>query len=256
MGSLIAPSSFYHPKAVELNGTNEYLSRTGSISFVADTAGALSFWARPASVLGSNGGKFILNIGTSGQARLGFGVRRNGTTGASTYLNITGLNAAGTLTAGMSATTTALAANTLYHFLWQSDGTSYTCYINGVAQTLTDWTGIPTTNNGNWFGDYTGASPWLTIGVQNSLGAIGSSFFDGRIDQLTYIGGRALTSGEVAETYGGGVRTNPHEWSFAADVDLWLPLGDSRDDATTVFDEVGSNDLTLVNMDASNYVTP
>jgi hypothetical protein len=170
-------------------------------------------------------------------------------------MSITGVDAAGVVTANYAATTTALAANTWYHVLWQSNGSSWTCWINGVSQTLVEWGVSGNPNNGNWFGDYTGASPWLTIGVQNLLGAIGTgAWFDGRIDQITYIGGRALTSGEVAETYGGGVRTNPHEWSFAADVDLWLPLGDSRDDATTAYAEIGTDDVTLVNADASNYV--
>ena len=47
---------------------------------------------------------------------------------------------------------------------------------------------------------------------------------------------------------------NPHRLSFAADVAVWWRFGDSRDSATTVFDEIGTTDLTLVNMDSTNYV--
>jgi hypothetical protein len=31
-------------------------------------------------------------------------------------------------------------------------------------------------------------------------------------------------------------------------------MGDSRDDATTIYDEIGTSHLALVNMNASNYV--
>ena len=64
-----------------------------------------------------------------------------------------------------------------------------------------------------------------------------------------------MTAPEVTEIYNGGVPQNPHKLSFGSEVAAWWRMGDSRDDATTVYDEVGSNDLTLVNMDASNYVT-
>lgn len=52
------------------------------------------------------------------------------------------------------------------------------------------------------------------------------------------------------------VTRNPHRVGFGADLISWWRFGDSRDSATTIYDEIGSNHLTLVNMDASNYVAP
>ncbi len=153
----------------------------------------------------------------------------------------------------LSATTTALVAGTKYHVIWQSDGTTYTCWINGVSQTIVTWNTIPSAQNGVWFGDVTGTSPVMTIGVQYLNGAIGSgAWFDGKIDELAYISGQTLSAGQVATIYNSGTPTNPNKWPVLPAT--WLRMGDSRDSATTVFDEIGSNDFTLVNMNASNYV--
>ena len=58
----------------------------------------------------------------------------------------------------------------------------------------------------------------------------------------------------AVEVFQQGIDGDPHRLSFASALTTWWRMGDSRDSATTVFDEIGSNDMTLVNMDASNYV--
>jgi hypothetical protein len=253
MGSLIAPSSFLNQKCADFNGTDEYMSRTGA-SFSGDTAGAWSFWMKTDVVLGANGAVFVLGFAnTATQPRFGFGIRRNATTGTGTYVSVVGVSAtAGIATAAASATTTALSAGTLYHVVVQSNGTAYSFYINGVAQTVVDWSGFGTLNNGDWFGDKAGAS-LLTVGCVTNLG-VPAGFWNGTLDEMVYLPGRIFTSGEVAEIYNGGTPKNPHRLSMISELTTWYRMGDSRDSAATVFDEIGSNDLTLVNMDASNYV--
>lgn len=63
----------------------------------------------------------------------------------------------------------------------------------------------------------------------------------------------SIGSTEVTWLYNGGTRRNPHRYPLGH---TWYRMGESRDNATTIYDEIGSNNLTLVNMDASNYVTP
>lgn len=255
MGSLIAPSSFLNQKCADFNGTNEYMIRTGGPSWAGDNTGAISFWFTPDVVFGSDATRFIISLGYAGSGLFYLGIRRNFITGSSTYFSWVGVDAAGTINAAHSATTTPLVAGTRYHVLFQSDGSVWTCWINGVSQTITKWGGGGLlTNNGNWYGDCTGTSPVMTIGVGYSAGAIGSTFFDGKLDEVSYVTGAALSSGQVAETYNGGTPSNPHRWTFSSRLRMWLRMGDSRDSATTVFDEINSNDFPLVNMDASNYV--
>lgn len=74
------------------------------------------------------------------------------------------------------------------------------------------------------------------------------------------VANKELSAAEVLETYNGGWPKDPTTLSYyaasvaAAGGDTWR-LGDSPDNATTVFSIPGSNDGTLVNMDASNYTT-
>jgi hypothetical protein len=121
---------------------------------------------------------------------------------------------------------------------------------------MTQWN-VTGSNNGDWYGDVSGADHRMTVGVNYVSNGPGMGYYPGLLDEVTYLSGRIFTAGEVASLYNGGTPANPRKLaSIQADLETWYRMGDSRDDATTVFDEVGSNDLTLVNMDASNYVTP
>lgn len=251
MGTLIG-SAFRNALCADLNGTDEYMSRTGTLSFRSDTAGAWSMWVRIDNTFASDNSRMAWGFGTSGTNRFSFGVRRITATGTGTFFTFA--TVVGGVTRGYSATTTALAANTWYHVVFQSSGTAYSCSVNGTSQTITQWAGA-VANTGDWFGDHTGTAPWFTVGVQNGpTSALGTNFLEGRLDEFLYLPGRVFTAGEITEIYNGGVRKNPHRFSMISSLTTWYRMGDSRDSATTVFDEVGGNDMTLVNMDASNYV--
>ena len=140
----------------------------------------------------------------------------------------------------------------------RSDGLFIVCIeqaqrIIGVAQDVGDQEFGEQANDG----DVSGTDHRLAVGVQYASNAIGANFYAGLLDEVVYLSGRVFTSGEVASLYNSGTRTNPHRISsIQSDIRVWWRMGDSRDSATTVFDEIGSNNLTLVNMDGSNYVTP
>jgi hypothetical protein len=256
MGTLIG-STFRNALCSDFNGTDEYMSRTGA-SFSGDTAGAWSFWVKLDAVFGVNDNDVVVGFGVrsgANNSEMFFGPRRNINTGTGTFMAITHrATNAGTIN-GYSGTTTPLTAGSWHHIIVQSNGTAWSMWVDGTSQTMTLWAGGGS-NTGDWYGDVSGSDHSLSIGARFMSNVFGPNYYAGLLDEVVYLGGRIFTSGEVAEIYNGGVRKNPHRLSMIADLDVWWRMGDSRDSATTVFDEIGSNDLTLVNMDASNYVAP
>lgn len=249
MGTIVG-SAFLDALAANFNGSDEY-AYCDDPSFAGDTAGSFLGWVRLATLLGANGNKGILGMGMNSGADNSFvACRQARTAGTSNQNRIQSINRithAGTITAPVGDTV--LTAPTLYHVAFMSNGSAYSMSLNGVPQSITG------TNNGNWFGDLPAGSKRFTVGGLWASNAV-NTYNDCRMNEWLYVGGRALTGSEVAEHYNAGVPKNPHRLSFAADVDSWWRFGDSRDDATTIYDEIGSNNLTLVNMNAGNYVAP
>lgn len=249
MGTLVG-STFRDALCAEFNGSNEYVY-IDDPSFVGDTAGSFVGWVRLATLLGANGNKGILGMGMNSGADNSFVSLRQARSAATSNQNriqvIERMPNAGTLNTPYG--NTSLAATTWYHVALLSDGSTYTVRLNDTLQTLTG------TNNVNWFGDLPTGSKRFTVGCNWAINAV-NTYNDCRMNEWLYVGGRALSSAEVTEHYNAGVPKNPHRLSFRADIDSWWRFGDSRDSATTIFDEIGSNNLTLVNMDASNYVAP
>ena len=249
MGTLIG-STFRNTLCAEFNGTDEY-AYADDPSFAGDTAGSFVGWVRLSTLLGANGNKTIIAMGmNSGADNSYISLRqfRSAATSNQNRINVAErITNGGTLNAPYGST--ALAASTRYHVALLSYGSEYTIRLNNTLQSLTG------TNNGNWFGDLPGGSKRFAMGCGWAINTP-FSHADCRLDEWLYVGGRALTNAEVTEHYNAGVPVNPHRLSFRGDIDSWWRFGDSRDSATTVFDEIGSNHLTLVNMDASNYVAP
>jgi len=251
----IRGSRYYNQLCADFNGTDEYMYRDDP-SFKADTAGAWSFWVKLDAVFGSDDADFVFGYGVrsgSNNSRFQIGPRRIALTGTSTYMAILHVPTNGGTISGYSGTTTALSAGVWTHVVVQSNGTAWSMWINGVSQTITQWGGSGS-NNGNWYGDVSGTNHRMTIGVQYLSNAIGANFYAGLLDEVTYLSGRAMTSGEVAEIYNGGTPKDPRGLSFATELEAIYRMGDRGDTGATILDRAVSNDLTLVNMDASNYV--
>lgn len=252
MGTLIG-SQFLNLKATQFNGVDEYAYRADP-TWKSDTQGAFSFWVYLPAVLGANGYIPLIGYGTTSGANdsgLMISARRLTTTGSGTYLSMFVRATNGGTNYGVSATTTALSAGTWYHVVAQSNGSARSVYINGVAQTMTVWF---TANSGTWFGGISGTNHRVAVASNYNAGAP-SAYGSSRIDEIDYFN-RALTGSEASWLYNGGTPRNPHRYDWAGAWHTRWRMGDSRDDATTIYDEIGSDHLTLVNMDASNYVTP
>ncbi len=89
-----------------------------------------------------------------------------------------------------------------YHVTVTSDGNTISIYINGVKQTLYNQQG---SNNGNWFGDLTGANTFTIGALVYNNGEIHGSV-NGIIDEV-YIYNRALTAEEIKIQYEGNKPT-------------------------------------------------
>lgn len=249
----IKGSVFRDAFAANFNGTDEY-AYVDDPSFEGNTAGAFCIRFRPVTLLGVNGTKGIIGFGNrsgANDARISFSQRRVAATGTANRIS-TGCVPTNGGTASIISGSTNLAATTQYSVVIQSSGSAWTIYVNGSNETLTLISG---SNTGDWLGDISGTDHRLVFG--NSFFSNNpQAYNDCRLNECIYVSGRALTGGEITEWHNGGVTRNANRLSFRSDIQSWWRFGDSRDDATTIYDEIGSNNLTLVNMDASNYVAP
>jgi len=254
MGSLIG-SQFRNALAMRLNGTNQ-CGWVDNPSFKTDTSGCFSFWIKLDAVLAANGVQTIIGCGANdaaNDAAILIGVRRVTATGTGTYLAINTRTTHGGTNNGVSGTTTPLAAGAWTYCEIETNGTTWAMRINGVTQTMTAWVG---SNTGDWLGDISGASHKMVIGNNYNSNAISSYWFAGVVDEISYFD-RTLTGPESTLLYNGGTPTNPHRVQFGSAWKSWWRCGDSRDTNAILYDEIGNgNDFTLVNMDASNYITP
>lgn len=100
--------------------------------------------------------------------------------------------------------------------------------------------------------------------VVNSLYQVVSSFYIGgnngsalaqcKLDEVTIWNTATLGASEVSALYNNGVPQDPRTITTSAVLQNWYRMGDG-DSATTLFDQKGSNDGTLFNMDATNYTS-
>lgn len=256
----IRGSVFRDAFAANFNGTDEY-AYVDDPTFKANTQGCFAFWYRPATVLSASGVRSVLSFGTTSGAnnsRVGLIQRYNG----SAFINATyrrqpipdvtcRITHNGTVNSGYGNHIFTAATTVLW--IWQSNGTAWQHGINGSLITTTAWQSGGT-NTGDWLGDMSGTNHRLAFGTLWEANAA-SLYSNHRHNECIYIN-RPLTAGEVTELYHAGVTRNPNRFSFRSDIQSWWRFGDSRDTGSTIYDEIGSNNLTTVNMDATNYGTP
>lgn len=253
----VTRSQFIDALCADFNGTDEY-AWINDPSFKADTQGCFAFWYRPTTVLAASGFETVIGYGVrsaGNDSMLTFRQRYNGSTSiAATWRNrpIPDINERMTHggTTNLVYGQHIFSAGAWRHVVWQSNGSAYALYIDGSLVTVAAWSS--TTNTGNWLGDMSGTNHRLAFGAHFQANAP-LQYNDCRLNECIYLS-RPLTGSEVTELYNSGVTRNVRRVSFAADIVSWWRFGDSRDDATTIYDEIGSNHLTTTNMDLSNYV--
>ena len=252
MGSVISANVFRNALAMRLNGTNQY-GWVNNPTFKADTSGCFSFWFKLDALLTVDGVQFIIGYGVNDVANnsvINIGLRRHSVTGTGTYLSINTRTTHGGTNNGVSGTTTPLAAGAWTYCEVETNGTTWSMRVNGVTQTITAWFG---SNTGDWLGDLSGSDHRLVVGNNYNANAIGTAWFAGVLDEINYIN-RTLTGPESTLLYNGGTPTNPYRAQFGSAWKSWWRCGDSRDTNAILYDEIGTNNITLVN--TPTFVTP
>ena len=114
-------------------------------------------------------------------------------------------------------------------------------YIDGVETTTSG--NNPTINSIHFNGAID-----MRIGQYNN----GNQKLVASLDELTMWDTNVLDAAAMLKLYNFGKPNNPNTVTTTANLLHWYRLGDS-DTATTILDNKGSRDGTLVNMNASNY---
>ena len=247
MGTLIG-DELRNDNAAAFNGVDEY-AQVLEPSYLSDTAGYISLWVRFDTVFSGasiQAKSFFAAAEPGATKAFRIGLRRSASVSLNNNIELFVGNA--TNHTFYAATTTTIAAATWYHVVVRYQSGAYAMWINGVSQIVSAWFTNGSGSTPVWFSGLTGTSRYVSVGrgyVTNS-----PSYADCRIDEVL-IGTEAITGTEVAWLYNGGAPRNPHRRPLGH---TWYRMGDSRDNGTTVYDEMGSDNLTLVNMDASNYV--
>lgn len=238
--------------STNFDGSTEYAYKSLP-SYIGDLSGAICYRFKIATLLGANGSQPVFGGGsTSGSNDVVFiaGVRRRDATASGvSRLALTLRTTSGGAVIGIMGSTN-LAAGTWYSAVVQSDGSDYSMYLNGVAETLTFWAGSDT---GDWLGDVVHSGTFRnTFGASYGSGAA-TGFWGGNIDEAIYVN-RNLTAAEVTEFHNSG---RPKDWwerTFAKDIRGAWHMGEGDDDSG-IYDRSGnSNDLTLVNIASADYV--
>jgi hypothetical protein len=116
-------------------------------------------------------------------------------------------------------------------------------YVDGADQTLTiirdSLTGTSATANA------------LMAAARDVAGS--ERYFDGNLDDVA-VYDRELTAGEVSWIYGGGVPPDLTDVSAPGDLVGYWRMGDGATSPTIPDDSTNSNDGTMTNMDATNFV--
>ena len=250
MGTLIG-STFRDALATQFNGTTQY-GYIDNPTFKTDTQGAFVIRRKATTVLTGTGLKCMLGYGPINVANNSlwhFGQRYNGSATIPAPYQNQPIPDVSTRKVNAGAADSLIGqaimtAGTWDQYVIQSNGTAWSIYSNGVPLTVTAVFG--TANTGDWLGDISGTDHRLTFGCR-FFSNVAQDFADVTEDEILYIN-RALTGGEITALYNGGILINPHRiTSLGSAWKSWWRMGDSRDDATTVYDEIGTNNLTLVN---------
>lgn len=241
--------------ATSFNGSSQYVYRDNP-SFKANTAGAFSFWWKPTATLtGTDTSTTIIGYGTNDAANNSFFAIRQRlflyVHPTNNYISILHRTTAGGATNQVIFTTTPLVAGTTYQVVVASNGTAWTCSINGVSQAVTVGVG---SNTGDWFGDVSGTDHKLCFAGFWNFNAINAIQYNAcALNDTLYLPSRVFTAGEITEVYNAGVVKNPRSLSMASELEVWR-MGDRGDTSSTILGRYKGNNMTTVG--SPTYVTP
>ena len=212
LGGLTNDNSF------EFGGTDEYMTTSAVTS--SATEGTVALWVKTVS---SSTNNHLVSWSQAGQSQQYMNVRINTSGKPEVYYHV---GSANNVTNGG----TDVNDNVWNHIALVSDGSAYSLYVNGVAETLTTSSG---SNNGAWVNTISSVDN-TTIGASRRTAIKGAS--EALIDEVA-IWDSALTSSQISQVYNGGLPPNLNGLSPNA----WYRMGDDSSDSW------GGTNWTIVN---------
>lgn len=236
-------------KQVSFDGVDEVIE-SGAITFGGLTASG----GKALSFVVTTGSSFNSTIGTNGVTRLfrlydaatGTGDKfafvgiRTRTTWGDRRMDMI-LDVGGAVYSNTGATTS-IVANTTYHVVIQTDGTTPAMYINGVSQTMTSWAGGGA-NGAIWWGNVSPAPDTFNLFPASAM----------YIDQMTFYNDD-LTATEVENLYAGGKIADPMA-IVPSKVVVMIPLGEAEDGVSTFYDVVGGDTFSGTNLETTDIIS-
>jgi hypothetical protein len=233
--------------SMNFDGTDDYLNTSTSVTPSA-TSGTISAWIKIPTSAGSAFSPIMswtdINISTTTvrpmfvyrQGKLRFYFQD----GATTHI--------------VEGSSTGLNDNVWHHVAVTSDGSSYSIYLDGSAETLTVISG---SNSGNWVGDISGGTLSDTdIGAGRRHPTVGlSSYAVGNIDEVA-VWDSALSASQITNIYrgesnGGTGGTNGTPGNLLSfNPNHWWRMGDGLEanSGSTVYDMSNNSvNATVVN---------
>ena len=217
----------YTGKGLDFDGVTDYIDNGVANFRSSDSLGTISMWFN-ISTLGRN--NTLVKSADTGTDTSNIGIQVSASNQLAWYQR-NAADTADSLTCG-----TTLVASKWYYLVVVSDGSAYTIYLDGVAETLTVAAGA---NNGDWFAETTLRDNFV-IGALKRTAT--ENYFDGKISNLQ-VWDAAWSESDVqyAYTHPEKLATNTPGTSLAeSNLKLWYPMneGNPRSPQTTVYDAV------------------
>ena len=217
----------YAGKGLDFDGVTDYIDNGVANFRSSDSLGTISMWFN-ISTLGRN--NTLVKSADTGTDTSNIGIQVSASNQLAWYQR-NAADTADSLTCG-----TTLVASKWYYLVVVSDGSAYTIYLDGVAETLTVAAGA---NNGDWFAETTLRDNFV-IGALKRTAT--ENYFDGKISNLQ-VWDAAWSESDVqyAYTHPEKLATNTPGTSLAeSNLKLWYPMneGNPRSPQTTVYDAV------------------
>ncbi len=184
-------------QSASFNGTTSKILIPGKVA--NSSQGTISCWVKFNS-LGNT--EYIYGYGGDSNQAL-FGIQTFDVGGGNFRFWIAARDAAASFLNLVHGSTN-LTTGVWYHVVFQSNGILYTMYVNGVAETLTVFTGL---NDGKWNDIVTTTNDYTSIGTLVINADMGNTYLvDATIDEVA-VWDRELTEGEVTQLYNNGKAT-------------------------------------------------
>ncbi len=231
--TLFPAPAFFNEKSVSFDGVNEVLNGGDIHTYDVNSAWSIGFWVKPNNIGGT---RILFSKAGPGPAVDGYMFRHNATTGV-LFLQMR------TTTVNRNHTfASALTAGVWQHVMFTYSGggnmNGVKVYLNGVIDSnLPGSASLTGTLLGGW--DF-------IMGSRNN-----GFFFVGNMDEIT-VWNKELNQTEVTELYNAGSPVSATDHTAAANLASWYRCGDN-DTSPTVTDNQGSDDLSMVNMDDTNF---